>query len=141
MCNSSFWGQKTKKLFFIFYIYLFIYNIPQNRDIIRNYFIPASALFAEARLATIHTKQNLQQQLSSLGADPRLIKLPRAASVELKELVVHAVKHNTSAPDVWNAILGGINENSSTGLRKWAAKQGRGNDAALLLESILLAKG
>jgi hypothetical protein len=99
------------------------------------------ALFAEARLATIHTKQNLQQQLSSLGADPRLIKLPRSASVELKELVVHAVKHNTSAPDVWNAILGGINENSSTGLRKWAAKQGRGNDAALLLESILLAKG
>lgn len=61
--------------------------------------------------------------------------------MELKELVVHAVKHNTSAPDVWNAILGGINENSSTGLRKWAAKQGRGNDSALLLESILLAKG
>jgi len=47
------------------------------------------------------------------------------------------VKHNTSAPDVWAAILGGINENMSTGLRKWAAKQDRRNYAALALVSIL----
>eukprot|EP00613_Pedinella_sp_CCMP2098_P069944 CAMPEP_0171932066 /NCGR_PEP_ID=MMETSP0993-20121228/30027_1 /TAXON_ID=483369 /ORGANISM="non described non described, Strain CCMP2098" /LENGTH=127 /DNA_ID=CAMNT_0012572249 /DNA_START=183 /DNA_END=563 /DNA_ORIENTATION=+ len=106
-------------------------------DIIKKFFIPSAALFAESRLANVQTKQHLQQQLSSIGSDPRLLGLPREASLELKELVVHAVKQNTNAPDVWATILGGINENSSTGLRKWMATHGRGNEAALALESIL----
>jgi hypothetical protein len=92
-------------------------------------------------MANVQTKSHLQAQLSSLGADPRLQSLPKAASVELKELVVQAVKQHPSAPEVWAAILGGINENVSTGLRKWAATQGRGNEAALALESILAPRG
>ena len=92
-------------------------------------------------MATVQTKQQLQGQLSRLGQDPRLLQLPRPASLELKELVVNAVKDHTSATEVWAAILGGISENSSTGLRKWASTQGRGNEAALALESILATTG
>ena len=103
----------------------------------KKYFIPSAALFAESRLATVHSKQDLQAQLSTLGADQRLQRLPRAASVELKELVMEAVKSNSNASVVWQTILGGINENTSTGLRKWAAKHGRGNEAAIALESVL----
>jgi hypothetical protein len=108
---------------------------------VRSFFIPSAALFGEARLATVVTRADLQGHLSTLSADQRLLRLPRVASVELKELVVGAVKQHTSAPNVWAAILGGINENSSTGLRKWCSRHGRGNEAALALESILLAQG
>ena len=61
--------------------------------------------------------------------------------MELKELVVGAVKQHSSAQNVWSTILGGISENSSTGLRKWCSRHGRGNEAALALESILVVQG
>lgn len=39
-----------------------------------------------------------------------------------------AVKQHSSAPEVWDAILGGINEGQSTGLRKWAAAHGKSSE-------------
>jgi hypothetical protein len=108
---------------------------------VRSFFIPSAALFGEARLATVNTRAELQGYLSTLSADRRLQQLPRTAAVELKELVVGAVKQHSSAQNVWTTILGGISENSSTGLRKWCSRHGRGNEAALALESILVVQG